>query len=105
MESIIDKILAIDRHAQQQIEDARREALLIEEKAEKESQLIKREIAENTNKRISQIEEQHKHECARRTDELAELYRNKTENMQKQYAKTHTEIENIIFSEITGALT
>ena len=87
MESVINKIIDIDRQASDRLNEAKKKKDSIIEGTAAECDEIKKQLLNSAEKRIAEIESK---------------YKQKQEEMYDFFEKNHTSIEESIFAEIVG---
>lgn len=102
MESVVNKIIEIDRMADIKISDAKKQSDEILSNAEMECVKLASDISSAAEKRIFEIEKINRFDYDSRVALLEEKYGFEKSSMDNVFEKTHVEIENAIFSEIVG---
>ncbi len=102
MESIVDKIIEIDRMADSRINDARKKSDEILNAAEEKCRRLKNDIASGADKRIAEVEEINRLEYEKESEKLHKEYETRKNEMDSFFEANHADIEKNIFSEIVG---
>ncbi len=102
MESIINKIIEIDRLAEERLNLAEVKKKEIFENAKKECFDLEKKLRHDADMRISEIEKINKRDYDALSESLSKKYSDEMNNMDRYYESHHEIIENRIFSEIVG---
>jgi|InofroStandDraft_1065614.scaffolds.fasta_scaffold00780_33 vacuolar-type H+-ATPase subunit H len=102
MESVINKIIDIDRQASDRLNEAKKKKDSIIEGTAAECDEIKKQLLNSAEKRIAEIEQINKSEFDMLAAEIESKYKQKQEEMYDFFEKNHTSIEESIFAEIVG---
>lgn len=102
MESVVNKIIEIDRMADSRINDARKRSDEILSETEEKCRKLRNDICTAADKRIAEIEEINRSDFDFKVSELEKKYSTEKLEMDSFFDSRHTEIENSIFAEIVG---
>lgn len=102
MESLVNRIIEIDRMADGRINDAKKQSEDILKSAEEKCKKIREDITAAAEKRIAEIESINKSDYESKISVLNKKINLEKERMDSFFEKHHTEIEKSIFSEIVG---
>ncbi|MFR0880346.1 MAG: hypothetical protein ACLSGN_02510 [Oscillospiraceae bacterium] len=102
MESIVNRIIEIDRNADEKIKAASEKEKQILGEAENECLALKKELLDSAMKKISQIEEFNKKELESESAKLEKRHYEELKFLDDYYNKNHQRIESEIFAEIVG---
>lgn len=102
MESVVNRIIDIDRMADIKINDARKRSDDILLNSEKECKNLRNNINSAAENRISKVEEINKSDYDLKVTGLKKKYGLEKQNMDDFFESRHIEIENRIFAEIVG---
>lgn len=102
MENIINKIIEIDRLAEERLHQAETKQNEISLQAQNECKKLEEKLRHDADARISEIEKINKREFEILSEDIAKKYDEKLKNMDLFYEKNHIDIENKIFGEIVG---
>lgn len=102
MESVISKIIEIDKNASERINSASEKQKQILEDSENQCRKIREEIAGSADKRIAEVEGINKSEFEAETAELEKKISDAINEMNTFYEQNHERIEKEIFAEIVG---
>ena len=102
MESLVNKIIEIDRMEDGRINDAKKQSEDILKSAEEKCKKIREDITAAAEKRIAEIESINKSDYESKISVLNKKINLEKERMDSFFENHHTEIEKSIFSEIVG---
>lgn len=102
MESVVNRIIDIDRQASDRLNEAQKKKNSIIEGTAAECDEIKKQLSASAEKRIAEIEQINKSEFDMLAAEIESKYKQKKEEMYDFFEKYHTSIEESIFAEIVG---
>lgn len=102
MESVINRIIEIDRNATERINSANEKKKQIIEDIKNQCREIKLKIESDAENRISQIEDFNKSEYEMESAELEKKFNDEINEMNTFYEQNHKIIEREIFAEIVG---
>jgi len=102
MESVVNKIIEIDKKANDRIAEAAESKKTILQQAEQQSNELKEKLGRDADKRIAEIENINKAEFDVQTAELEKQFNEETSKMDAFFESNHLKIEEEIFAEIVG---
>lgn len=102
MESVINRIIEIDRNATERINSASEKKKQILDDIKNQCSELKLKIENDAEKRISKIEDLNKSEYEMKTAELEKKFNDEINEMNTFYEQNHKIIEREIFAEIVG---
>lgn len=102
MESVINRIIEIDRNATERINSANEKKKQIIEDIKNQCMELKLKIENDAENRISQIEALNKSEYEMESAELEKKFNDEINEMNTFYEQNHKIIEREIFAEIVG---
>ncbi|MGN1481066.1 hypothetical protein [Porcipelethomonas sp.] len=102
MESVVNRIIEIDRSADERMSAAAEKEKQILKEADEESSKIKKKLLCDAQDRISQVKAFNKSEFEKDTAELEEKYQEEIAALDAFYKNNHEKIEQEIFAEIVG---
>lgn len=102
MESVINRIIDIDRCASERISDAKKRETEILEGTAGECAKITKELSAAADQRIAEVEKINKAHFELLSAELEKAYEQEIEEMDGCFESSHISIENAIFAEIVG---
>lgn len=102
MESVINRIIEIDRNATERINSANEKKKQIIEDIKNQCRELKLKIESDAENRISQIEDLNKSEYEMESAELEKKFNDEINEMNTFYEQNHKIIEREIFAEIVG---
>lgn len=102
MESVINRIVEIDRNATERINSAYEKKKHIMEDTKNQCRDLKLKIESDAENRISQIEDFNKSEYEMEAAELEKKFNDEINEMNTFYEQNHKIIEREIFAEIVG---
>lgn len=102
MESVINRIIEIDRNATERINSANEKKKQIIEDIKNQCRELKLKIESDAENRISQIEDLNKSEYEMESAELEKKFNDEINEMNTFYEQNHKMIEREIFAEIVG---
>ena len=102
MESVINRIIEIDKNATERINSASEKRNQIIEDTKKQCMEIRTKIERDADMRISQIEDFNKSEFEKEVSELEKKFNDEINEMNAFYDYNHETIENEILAEIVG---
>lgn len=102
MESVVNRIIDIDRKASDRLNEAQKKKDSIIEGTAAECSEIKKQLLNSAEKRIAEVEQINKAEFDALSAEIECRYKQKQEEMYDFFEKNHTLIEESIFAEIVG---
>lgn len=102
MESVINRIIEIDKNATERINSASEKRNQIIEDTKKQCMEIRTKIERDADMRISQIEDFNKSEFEKEVSELEKKFNDEINEMYAFYDYNHETIEKEILAEIVG---
>ena len=102
MESVVDKIIEIDRMADRKISEAKKNSGDIIRQAEEKCHTLKKDISFAADKRIGEVEKINRSDFDGKVAGLEEKYAAEKKDMDSFFETRHNEIEKTIFEEIVG---
>lgn len=102
MESVINKIIEIDKLAEERLTKAEIRQKNIYNEAQEECRRLEVKIRRDADKRINEIENINKSEFDAFYEKISKKYSEEILNMDSFFSDNHEEIENQIFAEIVG---
>lgn len=102
MESVINRIIEIDRNATERINSANEKKKQIIEDIKNQCRELQLKIESDAENRISQIEDLNKSEYEMESAELEKKFNDEINEMNTFYEQNHKIIEREIFAEIVG---
>ena len=102
MESVINRIIEIDKNATERINSASEKRNQIIEDTKKQCMEIRTKIERDADMRISQIEDFNKSEFEKEVSELEKKFNDEINEMNSFYDYNHETIEKEILAEIVG---
>ena len=102
MESVINRIIEIDKNATERINSASEKRNQIIEDTKKQCMEIRTKIERDADMRISQIEDFNKSEFEKEVSELEKKFNDEINEMNAFYDYNHETIEKEIWAEIVG---
>lgn len=102
MECVVNKIIEIDRMANEKISDAQKNSSMLLKETEEKCRTLKNDICFAADKRIKEIENINKSDFDSKIAVLEKKYAAEKDDMNSFFEAKHTEIENMIFTEIVG---
>lgn len=102
MESVINRIIEIDRNATERINSANEKKKQIIEDIKNQCRELQLKIESDAENRISQIEDLNKSEYEMESAELEKKFNDEINEMNTFYDQNHKIIEREIFAEIVG---
>lgn len=102
MESIINKIIEIDRLAEERLNRAEIRKKEIFKDAQRECRDLEKKLRHDAEMRISEIEKINKRDYDNLSESLSKKYSDEMNSMDRYYESHHEIIENRIFLEIVG---
>ena len=102
MESVINRIIEIDKNATERINSASEKRNQIIEDTKKQCMEIRTKIERDADMRISQIEDFNKSEFEKEVSELEKKFNDEINEMNDFYDYNHETIEKEILAEIVG---
>ena len=102
MENVINRIIEIDRQAENKLNEAEKIKADMLEKAKEDVSKLQQQLKGDASSRIEKVEQFHKNDCETAVAELKERCKKDIEAMDKAFTETHIEIENALFKEIAG---
>ncbi|MGN0621013.1 MAG: hypothetical protein ACI4I9_04015 [Porcipelethomonas sp.] len=102
MENIVNRIVDIDRQADEKIAQARKKCDEMLEGISSECEKIKRELSDAADRRIAEVEKINRSELEASASELEREYSQELMEMDNFFEKNHFVIENAIFAETVG---
>lgn len=102
MESVVNKIIEIDRMADRRISDAKKNSKKILSDTETKCSDLRNDISYAADRRIREIERINKTDFDMKIARLEEKYAVEKKDMDRFFEFSHSEIENKIFAEIVG---
>ena len=102
MESVINRIIEIDKQAEERLSSAEIRQKKIFRDAENECRQLEEKISHDAEKRISEIEKINRREYEELSEKLSKKYADEILSMDSFFEDNHENIENQIFAEIVG---
>ncbi len=102
MESVINRIIEIDKNATERINSAFEKKKQIMDDIKNQCRELKLKIENDAEKRISQIDDFNKSEYEKESAELEMKFNDEINEMNTFYEQNHKIIEREIFAEIVG---
>ncbi len=102
MESIINKIIEIDRLAEERLSQAEIRKKDIFADTQRECRDLEKKIRHDAEVRITEIEKINRQEYEAASEDLSKKYSDEMNSMDRYFESHHEIIENRIFSEIVG---
>lgn len=102
MESVLNKIIEIDRMADSKINDAQDDSKRFIRDTELKCASLKKDILSAADKRIREVENINKTDFDSKIAVLEEKYSDEKKDMDSFFESRHDEIEKKIFAEIVG---
>lgn len=102
MESVVNKIIEIDRMADSRINDARKRSEEILSETDEKCRKLRNDICIAADKQVAEIENVNKSDFDLKVAGLEKKYAMEKQEMDSFFDSRHTEIENSIFAEIVG---
>lgn len=102
METIINKIIEIDRQAEERLNQAENKKNEISIITKNECKNLETKLYNDAEKRIAEIERINRDEFEKISESLTKEYADKMKNMDIYFEKNHENIENKMFNEIVG---
>lgn len=102
MESVINKIIEIDKRAEERLSSAEIRQKNIYSEAHSECRKLEEKIRNDADRRISEIEKINKNDYEELSEKLLKNYSDEILNMDSFFNENHENIENQIFAEIVG---
>lgn len=104
MEGIINKIMEIDRLAEQKLAAAKKLQQQIAKEAVEESSKLEESLKKSADRAIDNVEATNRHEFEILSEKQEKKYADEMKRLDRFYEQEHEKIENEIFSRIVGEL-
>ncbi|MDO5560247.1 MAG: hypothetical protein Q4F95_11680 [Oscillospiraceae bacterium] len=102
MENIVDKIIQIDRNADERLVEAQEQQKQILDDSETEIVKLKQKLSQEADKRINEVSDFHKKETSETVEKLNKKCEEELRMLDRAYELRHEEIEKSIFRSIAG---
>lgn len=102
MENIVDKIIQIDRNADERLIEAKEKQKKIIADSDEEITKLKERLSGEAEKRISEVSALHKKETSEAVEKLNKKCEEDLSVLDNAFRQKHEEIENSIFRSIAG---